>query len=54
MEEFFDDVRLLASFIGCPIFEKQEKTKMKNDENLFHIKVRDWDASFIHLLASLF
>ena len=44
MEEFFDDVRLLASFIGCPIFEKQEKTKMKNGENLFHIKVRDWDA----------
>ena len=38
MEEFFDDVRLLASFIGCPIFEKQEKTKMKNGENLFHIK----------------
>jgi hypothetical protein len=44
MEEFFDDVRLLASFIGCPIFEKQEKTKMKNGENLFHIKVRDCDA----------
>ena len=44
MEEFFDDVRLLASFIGCPIFEKQEKTKMKNGENQFHIKVRDCDA----------
>ena len=23
---------LLASFIGCPIFEKQEKAKMKNGE----------------------
>ena len=44
MEEFFDDVRLLASFIGCPIFEKQEKTKLKNGDNLFHIKVRDCDA----------
>ena len=44
MDEFFDDVCLLASFIGCPIFEKQEKTNMKNGENLFHIKVRDCDA----------
>lgn len=44
MEEFFDDVRLLASFIGCPIFEKLEKTKLKNGDNLFHIKVRDCDA----------
>ena len=47
MEEFFDDVRLLASFIGCPIFEKQEKMKMKNGENLFHIKVRDAKAHAI-------
>lgn len=44
MEEFFDDVCLLSSFIGCPIFEKQEKTKLKNGENLFHIRVRDCDA----------
>ena len=47
MEEFFDDVRLLTSFIGCPIFEKQEKMKMKNGENLFHIKVRDAKAHAI-------
>ena len=44
MDEFFDDVRLLASFIGCPIFEKQEKTKTKAGENLFHIRVRECDA----------
>ena len=47
MEEFFDDVKLLASFIGCPIFEKQEMTKLKKGENLFHIKVRDCDAHAI-------
>lgn len=40
MDEFFDDVRLLSSFIGCPIFEKQEKTRTKRGENLFHITVR--------------
>ena len=44
MDEFFDDVRLLASFIGCPIFEKQEKTKMKGGDNLFHITVRECNA----------
>lgn len=44
MDEFFDDVRLLSSFIGCPIFEKQEKTKTKVGENLFHITVRDCNA----------
>ena len=48
MEEFFDDVKLLASFIGCPIFEKQEMTKLKKGENLFHIKVRDCDAHAIY------
>lgn len=44
MDEFFDDVRLLSSFIGCPIFEKQEKTKTKMGKNLFHITVRECDA----------
>ena len=44
MEEFFDDVRLLASFIGCPIFEKQEKAKLKGGDNLFHITVRECNA----------
>ena len=44
MEEFFDDVCLLASFIGCPIFEKQEKSNTKHGENLFHITVRDSNA----------
>ena len=44
MDEFFDDVRLLSSFIGCPIFEKQEKTRTKVGENLFHITVRDCNA----------
>lgn len=44
MDEFFDDVRLLASFIGCPIFEKQEKAKLKGGDNLFHITVRECNA----------
>jgi hypothetical protein len=44
MDEFFDDVRLLSSFIGCPIFEKQEKSNTKIGENLFHITVRDCNA----------
>lgn len=48
MEEFFDDVRLLSSFIGCPIFEKQEKKPMKKGENLFHIKVRECNAHAIY------
>lgn len=47
MEEFFDDVRLLASFIGCPIFEKQEKIHTKKGDNLFHITVRGCDAHAI-------
>lgn len=47
MEEFFDDVRLLASFIGCPIFEKQEKIHTKKGDNLFHITVRESKAHAI-------
>ena len=47
MDEFFDDVRLLASFTGCPIFEKQEKTKLKKGDNLFHLRVRECDAQAI-------
>lgn len=47
MDEFFDDVRLLASFIGCPIFEKQEKIHTKKGDNLFHITVREANAHAI-------
>jgi len=47
MEEFFDDVRLLASFIGCPIFEKQEKIHTKKGDNMFHITVREANAHAI-------
>ena len=44
MEEFFDDVRLLASFTGCPIFEMQDKVSQKDGGNLFHISVRGCNA----------
>ena len=44
MEEFFDDVRLLASFIGCPIFEKQDKSNTMLGDNLFYITVRNSNA----------
>lgn len=44
MEEFFDDVRLLASFIGCKIFEKKE-LKESSDNNVFHIKAKGVQAN---------
>ena len=37
MEEFFDDVRLLASFMGCPIFEKDEPRSGSKSSNVFFI-----------------
>ena len=40
MDEFFEDVKFLASFIGCNIFEvSQQKT-----EHLFYVKGRGCDA----------
>ena len=47
MEEFFDDVKLLASFISCPIFEKEEKRLTKKGDNLFHLTIRDCNAHAI-------
>jgi len=44
MEEFFDDVKLLTSFIGCPIFEKAVVLPSAHDSNKFHLKVRGSDA----------
>ncbi len=46
MEEFFDDVQLLSSFIGCHIFEKPEKSSFVK-ESLFHIKLRGCKANAI-------
>ena len=37
MDEFFDDAKFLASFIGCNIFEISQP---KATENLFYIKGR--------------
>ena len=47
MEEFFDDVRLLASFIGCPIFEKGDVLKNGKVSNLFHLTIRGANAHAI-------
>ncbi len=40
MDEFFEDVKFLASFIGCNIFE----TVQENEEHLFYTKGRGCDA----------
>ncbi|MEE0266579.1 MAG: GIY-YIG nuclease family protein [Bacteroidales bacterium] len=40
MDEFFDDVKFLASFIGCNIFEVSQPKA----EHLFFLKGRDCDA----------
>ncbi len=40
MDEFFEDVRFLASFIGCNIFKITEPKK----EHLFYTKARGCDA----------
>ena len=45
-EEFFDDVMLLTSFIGCSIFDKEE-TKDSHTRNVFHIKVKGAQANGI-------
>ena len=45
MEEFFEDVKFLTSFIGCGIFE----TIKVKEEHLFFVKGRGWDArGFYH------
>lgn len=41
MDEFFDDAKFLASFIGCNIFEISQP---KATENLFYIKGRGCEA----------
>ena len=41
MDEFFEDVKFLASFIGCNIFDISQPKA----EHLFHVKGRDYDAS---------
>lgn len=46
MEEFFDDVRLLASFMGCPIFDKEE-SKPVSEKAIFHITVKGIQANGI-------
>lgn len=46
MEEFFDDVRLLASFLGCHIFEREERSA-SSARNLFHLRVRGAQADGI-------
>lgn len=46
MEEFFDDVKLLASFIGCKIFDKKEPND-SSGKNVFHIKVKGVQANGI-------
>lgn len=40
MKEFFDDVKLLTSFVGCNIFEVVEQ----KDKHIFHVKYRGCDA----------
>lgn len=40
IEEFFEDVKLLTSFIGCPIFEKTEQ----KGKHIFFTKGKDWNA----------
>ena len=40
MDEFFDDVKFLASFIGCNIFEIAQP----KSEHLFFLKTRKCDA----------
>ena len=40
MDEFFEDVKFLASFIGCNIFEISQP----NAENLYYVKSRNCDA----------
>ncbi|MDO4770834.1 GIY-YIG nuclease family protein [Porphyromonas sp.] len=40
MDEFFDDVKFLASFIGCNIFE----TIKPKEEHIFYTKGKDCDA----------
>lgn len=40
MDEFFEDVQFLASFIGCSIFE----TTQPKEEHLFYTKSRGCDA----------
>ncbi len=37
IEEFFDDVMLLASFMGCAIFDKEESTGSSANK-VFHVK----------------
>lgn len=39
-EEFFEDVKLLTSFIGCPIFEKTEQ----KGKTIFYVKARGIEA----------
>lgn len=47
MEEFFDDVRLLTSFFGCPIFDKAEILQNGKVSNLFHLTIRGANAHAI-------
>ncbi|MCD7936897.1 MAG: GIY-YIG nuclease family protein [Tannerellaceae bacterium] len=41
MDEFFEDIKLLTSFIGCNIFDVVEA---KENKHLFHIKSRGGNA----------
>lgn len=47
MEEFFDDVCLLASFIGCPIFENVSASCEARSGNCFYLTVRGTNAKAI-------
>ena len=44
MEEFFDDVKLLSSFIGCNIFDKKEPADSFGN-NVFHIRTKGVQAN---------
>ena len=44
MEEFFDDVKLLSSFIGCNIFDKKEPADSFGN-NVFHIRTKGIQAN---------
>lgn len=46
MDEFFDDVKLLSSFMGCSIFDKEEP-KNSYIKNVFHIRVKGVQANGI-------
>ena len=52
MDEFFEDVKFLTSFIGCNIFEII-KTKEQQDLHLFYTQVEDIMLKDIIMLLAL-